>query len=149
MVTECSILDQDTQPKGPHETCSWTRGKCCLSLLSEITLQDLFLVGKRTNLSSSSLTICLAMKDIPRLSPVAVENLILHLLLKTLQVGLPSSSGNDREFGRPYPTTAPEAAGKWATAAESRLKRSSESLPLNCLSHLVKWAHLGNFLMER
>ena len=57
MVAECSILDQDTQPKGPHKTCSWTRSKCCPSLLSEMTLQDLFLVGKRTNFSSSSLSV--------------------------------------------------------------------------------------------
>lgn len=52
------------------------------------------------------------MKDILHLSPISMENLILQLLLKTLQLGLLNSSGNDREFDRPYHTTAPEAAGK-------------------------------------
>jgi len=103
MVAECIIQDQDMQPKGHHKTCNWIRNKCCPSLLSEMTLQDLFLVGKRTNFSSVSLTICLAMKDIPHLSPVATENLILRLLIKPLQPGLPSSSGSDSEFRRPYP----------------------------------------------
>lgn len=78
------------------------------------------------------------MKHIPHLSPVAIENLSFQLLLNTLQLGLPSSSGNDSEFGRPYAASSPEAAGKQVTAAEIKLKHSSESLALNDLSHLAK-----------
>lgn len=78
------------------------------------------------------------MTDVPHLSPVAVENLVLQLLLKTLQLEITSSSGNDSEFERLYPTTAPEAAAKQVAASERELKHSSEFLAWNCLSHLGK-----------
>lgn len=138
MVAECSILDQDTLPKDPHETCSWTKGKCCPSLLIEMTLQDLFLVRRGVSFSCSSLIICLAVKDIPQLCPVAIENLILQLLLKTLQLGLPSFPGNHSEFRRLHPTTVPKATEEGATASQSELKHSSEPLALNCPSPLAK-----------
>lgn len=78
------------------------------------------------------------MKDVPHLSSVAIKNLILQLLLKKLQLEIPSSSGNDSELKRLYPTTAPEAAAKQVAASERELKHSSESLPRNCLSNLAK-----------
>lgn len=124
--------------KDPPETCAWAKSKCCPSLLIEMTLQDLFFIRKRLNFSCSSLIICLAVKDIPQLSPVAIENLIPQILLKTLQLGLLSFLENDTELRGLHPTTAPRATGKGVPASQSESKRSSETLALNCLSHLAK-----------
>jgi len=83
-----------------------------------------------------------------QLSPSTIENMILQLLLKPVQLEQPNSPGNNREIGKTNHRTVPEAAEEWMSASEGKIKYSSESPTLNCLCNLAKWIYLWNFLIE-
>ena len=50
------------------------------------------------------------MREIMHLSPSTIENMILQLLLKPVQLEQPNSPGNNREIGKTNHRTVPEAA---------------------------------------